>query len=332
MTMQPFEPSTSTIVPAGADLDALMRYADVFSQSGLLPDTFRSKPANVLTAIALGRDMDESLITITSNLTMVGNKPGWEAKFMRQRARRYGHRVVETFDRGTMTATCTIYRADDPKTPITVVVDKTRAEKSGWWGKGYWVKDPELMLENRALSFCVRKACNEVLGGITYTTDEVRDAAADDASMPSQGGDWKARADAARTFDELKSLWSAAHRAHELTDDVRAHFAARRAALVPAPAPLPVHVESVDEATGEIVDADVLGTPDPITPATGKAIVAAFKALGVERPELDAYLPAFGILVPLAQLDQVAAEELLTAVRGLTRESLADLVREAGAR
>jgi len=341
MTLATHEPTSSPLIPA--DLDAQMHYASVISESGLLPDVFRGKPANVLVAIALAGAMDESLLTITGNLTMVGSKPGWEAKFMRQRARRFGHRIVETFDRATMTATCTIFRADDPRTPITVTVDKARATASGWWGKGYWQKDPQLMLENRALSFCVRKACNEVLGGVNYTTDEVQDGVAGPVEQAPASG-WYARVDAAASVPELSALWSEAHRAHALDVPLQDYMKARRDLLTapvakPASATMPMApaAERVDTTTGEIVDADViepqaepvLDAAAPIKRATGQSIVRELVRCGVVAESVDAYLPALGIPRALAELTQDEAVELLEMCRTLTRDKLADLMADA---
>lgn len=321
------EPTSSHMpVALGADLDAQMKAADIYSQSGLLPDTFRGKPANVLVAIGLAQAMDESLMTITGNLTMVGNKPGWETKFMRQRVRRFGHRIVETFDKATMTATCTIYRADDPKTPITVVMDQERAQLAGWWGKGYWAKDPVLMLENRAASACVRRACNEVLGGVTYAIDELRDETVSvtpiwPAPTPR---DWRAEADAATTKDALAALWKEMHRTREATPQLVDHLKARKAQILAAEV---VDAELIDPDTGE-VHAPADAPADRAKRATVVAITRELVRCGVDAAAVDPYLPAFGIPRDhLIDLSQGEAEDLLAACRLLDRESLGALVR-----
>lgn len=325
--------TSSLIVPSSATLEQQMHYAEVYSQSGLLPETFRGKPANVLVAISLAEAMDESLLTITGNLTMVGSKPGWEAKFMRQRARRYGHRIVETFDKATMTATCTIFRADDPKAPITVVMDKARAQAAGWWGKGYWQKDPELMLKNRAVSACVREACNEVLGGVNYEVGELSDA---HSTTGDTSRDWWSEVDQAQAVGQLKALHSEAHRHGALDDRLRDHIQARKVELVTAASmssPDIVEAEAVDVETGEIIEPTpapaVPSGPKPLTRTTGNAILAEFKRLGVEAAEVDAWMPALGVPVGLRQLSQPDAEELLATVRLIDRERLAELAREA---
>ena len=103
----------------------------------------------------------------------VGNVPTFSAKYMRTRVRAAKHILRESFDPETMTATCTIIRHDDPDFEHTIRWDKAKAEAHGLWGKGHWKKNPELMLKNRAVSECVREACNEVMGGVDYTREEV---------------------------------------------------------------------------------------------------------------------------------------------------------------
>lgn len=102
--------------------------------------------------------------------------------------------------------------------------------------------------------------------------------------------------------------------------------------------------EQVDEQTGEITEPVTPATlskttaapaaegPKPLTRTTGNALLAEFKRLGVDAAEVDAWLPALGVPVGLRQLSQPDAEELLGVLRGLDRDQLAELAREAGAR
>lgn len=155
------------------NLSAQMKHAEILSQANMIPDKFKGNPANVLVAQELAQSMGESTWVTMSELYFVGNVPTFSAKYMRTRVRAAKHILRESFDPETMTATCTIIRNDDPDFEHTIRWDKAKAEAHDLWGKGHWKKNPELMLKNRAVSECVREACNEVMGGVDYTREEV---------------------------------------------------------------------------------------------------------------------------------------------------------------
>lgn len=153
-------------------LNTELRAAETMAQADMLPDRFKGKPANVLVAREIAQAMGESPWVTMSELYFVGNVPTFSAKYMRSRVRAAGHVLRERFDPASMTATCTIVRHDDPNYEHTVTWDMKKANAHGLGDKGHWKKNPELMLKNRAVSECVRMACNEVMGGVDYTPDE----------------------------------------------------------------------------------------------------------------------------------------------------------------
>lgn len=155
-------------------LDQRMRYAEVISNSNMLPDKFKGNPANVLMANEIAQSMGETVWVTMTELYFVGNVPTFSAKYMRTRTRQAGHILRESYDPKTMTATCTIIRNDDPDYEHVVTWDRAKATSHGLWDKGHWKKNHELMLKNRAVSECVREACNEVMGGVDYTPEEAQ--------------------------------------------------------------------------------------------------------------------------------------------------------------
>ena len=158
---------------AAASLPDRMRYAEALSTAGLLPDSFRGQPANVLLGMELAGALELAPIVVINELAVIGGKPSFSAKFMRSLVRRAGHRLRESYTDGV--ARCVIIRADDPEWEHVAQWDEGKARQHDYWGKGHWKKNPELMLKNRALSECVREACPEVLAGVAYTPDEVAD-------------------------------------------------------------------------------------------------------------------------------------------------------------
>ena len=159
------------------DLDVQIKHAELMSQANMIPDKFKGNPANVLVAQELAKAMGETTWVTMSELYFVGNVPTFSAKYMRSRVRAAGHILREHYDPETMTATCTIIRSDDPDYEHVVSWNKAKAIQHGLWDKGHWKKNPELMLKNRAVSECVREACNEVMGGVDYTREEAEEMA-----------------------------------------------------------------------------------------------------------------------------------------------------------
>lgn len=170
MSLQPLNPSVSA---TPANLNDQIAYAKYLADAGLLPDAFKRRPADILIALAIADDLGESAWTVMSEMSVIGGKPSFSAKFMRARVRKAGHKLRESFEAGK--ARCVIVRNDDPEFEHVAIWDEHKAKAHGLWGKGHWTKNPDLMLANRALSECVREACYEVMGGVGYTPDEVAD-------------------------------------------------------------------------------------------------------------------------------------------------------------
>ena len=186
---------TNELAHMEAQLNTELRAAEVMAQADMLPDRFKGKPANVLVAREIAQAMGESPWVTMSELYFVGNVPTFSAKYMRSRVRAAGHVLRERFDPASMTATCIIVRHDDPDYEHTVSWDMKKANAHGLGDKGHWKKNPELMLKNRAVSECVRMACNEVMGGVDYTPDEAEHmapvratATRTDRPAPAAGG------------------------------------------------------------------------------------------------------------------------------------------------
>ena len=158
-------------------LDEAMRYSQAIADAGIVPDSFKRQPANILVAQEIAKALQESVWVTMSEMSIISGRPSFSAKFMRSRVRQAGHKLREYFDEETGTAKAVIIRSDDPDFEHTSKWNRAKAEQHGLWGKGHWKKNPELMLKNRALSEVVREACYEVMGGVAYTPDEVQDFA-----------------------------------------------------------------------------------------------------------------------------------------------------------
>jgi hypothetical protein len=156
-----------------APLPDRMEYAKALAVSSLIPKAFQHRPADVLVAVEYGNALGIAPIVALSEINVINGSPSLSASLMAALARQAGHKVRVTGNASS--ATCEIVRADDPGYTHTATWDEKKARDAGLWGKGFWAKDPATMLKWRSISECVRFACSEVLGGLKYTPEEIRD-------------------------------------------------------------------------------------------------------------------------------------------------------------
>jgi hypothetical protein len=166
---------TVDIIQTTYSLPDKIAFAQALAGSSLIPQHYRSQPANVLVAIELGNALGIAPIVAINEVNVINGSPSLSASLMAALARQAGHKVRVTGD--DTAATCDIVRSDDSDFTYSVTWDEKKARNGGLWGKGHWAKDPGLMLKWRAISECVRLACSEVLGGVKYTPQEIEDMA-----------------------------------------------------------------------------------------------------------------------------------------------------------
>ncbi len=157
-----------------ASIEARVAYAERLAESGLIPQAFQKRPQDVLVAIEWGRELGLTPIAAMKEIYVVHGQPSLSAKSMLALARRAGHRVRVEGDQ--QSATCEILRADDPDYPHRVTFSLDDAKQAGLLANTGWKNQPATMLRWRAVSNAVRLACPEVLGGISYTAEEMEEA------------------------------------------------------------------------------------------------------------------------------------------------------------
>lgn len=152
-----------------------MAYAQSVAKAGILPIAYKNRPADIIVAMGLGQSMGLSPMESVYRINVIGGKPTASAELIASQVRKAGHRLRIRKDERKMSATCTIYRADDPEYPFEVTRDKAWADRMGLSGKDNYKKQPLTMLTWRAVTACAREACPEALYGVAYTPDEMDD-------------------------------------------------------------------------------------------------------------------------------------------------------------
>jgi len=154
-----------------ATLTAKIEYARFLAKSGLLPQSYRDKPENILFATEYGELLGLPAMAAITGIHVIEGKPSVSAGLISALVRRAGHRLRVMGDE--YQAQAQITRADDPGFTYKSVWTMERAKQAGLLGKTNWQRYPAAMLKARAVSEVSRDACQEVLLGIAYTPDEL---------------------------------------------------------------------------------------------------------------------------------------------------------------
>jgi len=108
-------------------------------------------------------------------IDVIQGKPTASAELIASNIRKAGHTLRVEVDEQNTSVRATVYRADDPEFPHSVVRDMKWAQQMGLVNKDNYKRQPLTMLQWRAISGVGRLACPEALYGVQYTPDELGD-------------------------------------------------------------------------------------------------------------------------------------------------------------
>lgn len=167
-------------------LDEAMNLSQRISKSEIVPKIYRNKPDDILVAIMLGAECGLSAIQSLQNIAVINGKPSIYGDAMLALVQNHAafESITETFDDGTMTATCTVKRKGSE--PHVTTFSQSDAERAGLWQteemverKKYqsqdtyktkndspWWKYPKRMLQMRARGFALRDQFSDALLGL----------------------------------------------------------------------------------------------------------------------------------------------------------------------
>lgn len=196
-------------------LDQRIRYARELAHAGdmlpraLLNNRNEVNAGKLLLLVETGQMLGIHPVAAINGINVIEGKPTISPALMTALVRRAGHKLRTDlsgkFEDGTLTATCTIIRSDDPGHPFTRSWDMKRAERAGLGtitvdqsgqvvrfhsrtqhGKPTpWEKFTEAMLTARATGECSRAAAEEALCGVHYTAEELGGDVNDDGELIS---------------------------------------------------------------------------------------------------------------------------------------------------
>lgn len=184
------EPRNGTALAVRRDthtLPAKIQYAQALAESGMLPEAFRFKPANVLFAIEYGEMLGLPPVAAMMGIYVIDGKPAAYASLISALVRKAHHRLRVGYDEQKMMGWAEITRADDPGFTFRAEWDLDRAVTAELCtikdgvpysvdSKGRskpWRKFFPSMTKARAVTEVARDACEEALFGLHYTPEEL---------------------------------------------------------------------------------------------------------------------------------------------------------------
>ena len=170
-------------------LDAASALAEKLANTGMVPDTYRGKPDDIVAAMMLGASLGFAPMQSLQGIAVIRGKPAvWGDAMLAvcQNHPAWGG-MEETFEgQGKdLVAVCEVWRRGE-KGSHKHRFGVSHAVQAGLWGnKGPWTNYPSRMLQMRARAFALRAAFADALKGLS-SAEEMRDALVVEAS-PDDG-------------------------------------------------------------------------------------------------------------------------------------------------
>jgi hypothetical protein len=165
-----------------SQLAEVWRHAKMLSESDIVPQAFRGKPANCVIAVELAHRLGSAPMMVMQNLDIIQGKPSWSSKFLIATVNACGRFSPLRFrfdgKPNSKDWSCTAYATERETGEILegITITMAMADAEGWLGKAgsKWKTMPQLMLTYRAAAFWARIYCPEVSMGL-HTAEENED-------------------------------------------------------------------------------------------------------------------------------------------------------------
>jgi len=158
-------------------LDEVMSFAKAISNSALVPQAFRGKPADIMVAITWGKELGLHPVQCLQNIAVINGKPSVYGDSLLALCRQ--HKDFEdikeylTGEGDKKAAVCEIKRLGQSWYKSTFTVEQAKSARL--WNKvGPWTQYPDRMLKMRARGFALRDVFADKLGGV-ISAEEARD-------------------------------------------------------------------------------------------------------------------------------------------------------------
>lgn len=168
-----------------ANMAQAMDLAQVLATSTMIPEAYRGKPGDVLSAMYMGLEVGLKPMQALKNIAVINGRPALfgDALLAVIKTKPDYEYVNEQFDETKMQATCVAKRRGEPEVVRTFSLED--AKKAGLDKKsGPWSQYPKRMLAMRARAFALRDTFPHHLAGI-HVAEEVQDIPERDVTPPA---------------------------------------------------------------------------------------------------------------------------------------------------
>ncbi len=273
-TAPPVQTTQYTPVTPGFDslkgFEVLQRIGNMFSQSNMIPESFRGNIGNCCIAIEMAHRLGASPLMVMQNLYIVYGNPAWSSKFMIATFNQCGrfepihYREVGkkgSDDWGMQALSADLRSGQVLEGPVVTI---GMAKQEGWYQKkgSKWPTMPELMLRYRAAAFFIRTTAPEISMGL-MTREEVEDEqTAEEKKVDIPTAEIKAKANK-KTIDVAAVSVEKApvHKEHTAEDKKMSQPVQQQKTIVKEEQ-TPPQKQTAKEQTHE--DTELFGNPDDV--------------------------------------------------------------------
>jgi hypothetical protein len=153
-------------------LDEAWRFAEIISQTEMVPKQYRGKAGDCLVAMQMGAELGLSPLAALQNIAVINGRPSlWgDAMLALVQSHPQCVDVIETADAAAQTATCTVKRKGRADVVRSFSMDDAR--RANLAGKqGPWTEYPKRMCQMRARAWALRDSFADALRGLSMAEE-----------------------------------------------------------------------------------------------------------------------------------------------------------------
>ena len=154
-----------------SNIDEAFAFANMLSQSGMVPKIYTGKPADIVIAMQMGSELGLKPLQSLQNIAVVNGRPTIWGDAVVAICQNSG--LLEDITEVVTDTEAIVTVTRSGQEPHSVTFSMEDAKKAGLANKaGPWTQYPKRMMKNRARAFALRDKFADVLSGFGITEEE----------------------------------------------------------------------------------------------------------------------------------------------------------------